>query len=178
MPEEILENPVTGETMRIIESTPQTFTIEYALRAHGEIALEHFHPGIEQEISVRSGEMHVTVDGEYKVIRAGESYTAPPSAPHFQWNPCDTETIAVETYRPAGRNHDFFRTLFGLARDGHTDAHGMPSVLMRAAIFTEFKDTIRPAKAGARLFISVLVPISWALGYRSRIKKYAGRRAA
>ena len=63
-------------------------------------------------------------------------------------------------------------------RTGHTDAHGMPSVLMRAAIFTEFKDTIRPAKAGARLFISVLVPISWALGYRSRIKKYAGRRAA
>ena len=66
MTEEILENPVTGETMRVIESTPKTFTIEYALRPHGEIALEHFHPGIEQEISVRSGEMHVTVDGEHK----------------------------------------------------------------------------------------------------------------
>ena len=106
MAEEILENPVTGETMRILESTAETFAIEYALRPHGEIALEHFHPNIAQEITVRSGEMHVTVNGEHKVIKAGESLTAPPSAYHFQWNPCDIETIAIEKYRPAGRNHD------------------------------------------------------------------------
>lgn len=174
---ETLENPVTGEVMRIIESTQDRFTIEYALRPHGEIPLEHFHPNIEQEISVQSGEMHVTVNGQYKIIRAGESYRAPPSARHFQWNPCDEETVAVETYRPAGRNHDFFRTLFGLARDGHTDAQGLPSVLLRAAIFSEFKDTIRPAAAGARLLIAVLAPLSWALGYRRRLDKYSRRQA-
>jgi hypothetical protein len=30
MPEEILENPVTGERMRILESTPETFKALFA----------------------------------------------------------------------------------------------------------------------------------------------------
>ena len=178
MSEELMENPVTGETMLVLESTADTFKIEYALRAHGEIPLEHFHPNVEQKIAVSAGEMHVTINGEHKVIKAGESYSAPPSALHFQWNPCDEETIAVETYTPAGRNHDFFRTLFGLARDGHTDEHGMPSLLVRAAIFTEFKDTIRPAKTSIRAVIAMLAPISSLLGYRRLIQKYARAHAA
>ena len=172
MAEEILENPVTGETMRILESTSETFVIEYALKPRGEIALEHFHPGISQEISVRSGEMHVTVNGEHKIIEAGASLTAPPSAHHFQWNPGDVEAVAVETYRPGGRNHNFFRTLFGVAKDGRTDEHGMPSLLLRAMIFSEFKDTIRPISVRARLLIAALAPISRMLGYRRQIEKY------
>lgn len=171
--DEVLENPVTGESMRIIESSAEVFKIEYALRAHGEIPLEHFHPDVEQEIAVQSGEMHVTVNGEHKIIKAGESYCAPASALHFQWNPCDEQTVAVETYRPAGRNHDFFRTLFGLARDGHTDEHGMPSIWVRAAIFGEFKNTIRPVSAAARFVIAALAPVSALLGYRRLIRKYA-----
>jgi mannose-6-phosphate isomerase-like protein (cupin superfamily) len=173
MSEELLVNPVTGETMRVLESTADVFKIEYALRAHGEIPLEHFHPNVAQEISVSAGEMHVTINGEHKVIKAGETYAALPSAVHFQWNPCDEETIATETYRPAGRNHDFFKTLFGLATDGHTDEHGMPSLLVRAAIFTEFKDTIRPAASNIRWVIALLAPISRLLGYRRLIRKYA-----
>ena len=178
MSEELMENPVTGEKMLVLESTADTFKIEYALRAHGEIPLEHYHPNVEQKIAVSAGEMHVTINGEHKVIKAGESYSAPPSALHFQWNPCDEEAIAVETYTPAGRNHDFFRTLFGLARDGHTGDHGMPSLLVRAAIFTEFKDSIRPAKADVRAVIAVLAPISALLGYRRLIRKYARPHAA
>ena len=131
---EVLENPVTGETMRVVESTREKFVIEYALKAHGEIPFEHSHPGVEQEVMVTAGEMHLTIDGEHKVLKAGETAAAPRNALHFQWNPCDEEALATETYRPAGRNHDFFRTLFGLARDGHTDEHGMPSLLVRAAM--------------------------------------------
>ena len=174
MSEEVLVNPVTGETMKVLESTPEKFVIEYALKAHGEIPLEHFHPGVEQEIAVTSGEMHITVNGEPVVIKAGESAAAPPSALHFQWNPRDEEAIAVETYRPAGRNHDFFRTLFGLARDGHTDEHGMPSIFMRAAIFSEFKDTICPADGKVRLVVALPSPLSRLLGHRRRVRSYAG----
>lgn len=172
MVDEVLENPVTGETMRILESTTDTFVIEYALKPHGEIPLEHYHPNVSQEISVSAGEMHVTVNGEHKVIKAGETFAAPPSALHFQWNPHDVETVAIETYRPAGRNHDFFRTLFGLARDGHTDANGMPSLLVRAAIFSEFSDTIKPAALGVRVVIALLAPLSRLLGYFRLIEKY------
>ena len=172
MIEEILSNPITGETMRVLESTPQKFVIEYALKPHGQIPLEHYHPDIEQEISVKSGEMHLTVNGIHKIVRAGESVVAPPSARHFQWNPSDTEVVAMETYRPAGRNHAFFKTLFGLATDRLTDSSGMPSLLYRVAIFSEFRDTIRPVIRIHQVQITVLKAISWLLGYSRRITKY------
>ena len=49
---EILENPVTGETMHVVESNADRFVIEYALRPHGKIPLEHFHPNVEQAFAV------------------------------------------------------------------------------------------------------------------------------
>jgi len=53
MNEEILSNPVTGESMRILESTAQTFKVQYSLR-----------PRKERRISVLSGEMGVRINGE------------------------------------------------------------------------------------------------------------------
>ena len=88
---ETLENPVTGETMHVLESNDETFVIEYVLEPHGRIPLEHFHPGVEQEFAIKSGEMHITVDGEHMTIGAGETKTSPPSSMHFQWNPHDED---------------------------------------------------------------------------------------
>ena len=117
MTDEILENPVTGERFLVLESTPERFKVQYSLRPHGEIPGEHFHPGKEQRVTILSGEMHLRVDGEHRVLRAGESATIPPGVRHFQWNPCDSEVVAIEEVCPAGRLHEFFVVLFGLARD-------------------------------------------------------------
>ena len=167
---ETLLNPVTGESMDILESSDERFVIKYALKPRGRIPLEHFHPNVSQEFEVRSGEMHVTVNGEHIAIKAGESRIAPASARHFQWNPHDEEVIAIETYRPASRNHHFFKTLFALAQQGYTDENGMPLFLFRMALFYEFRDTIRPADTVPRFLISLLGPLCVALGYRAKIR--------
>lgn len=172
MTEEILENPITGERMRILESTPERFKVHYSLRPHGEIAGEHFHPRMEQRVTVVSGEMHLRVAGEHCVLRAGESTTVPPGAHHFQWNPCDSEVIAIEEVYPPGRLHDFFSVLFRLARDGKTNSQGRPSLFMAAALFAEFKDSIRQAPIGMRLGLDALAPIASLLGYRRQIERY------
>jgi quercetin dioxygenase-like cupin family protein len=176
MNEEILENPVTGESMRILESTAQTFKAQYSLRPHGEIPGEHFHPHKEQRITILSGEMHLRIDGEHRIVRAGETATIAVGARHFQWNPCDSEAVVIEEIRPAGRIHDFFKVLFGLARDGRTDANGYPSLFLTAAVFAEFKDSIRLAPLGLRLLCGVLGPIALALGYRRQVEKYLHQR--
>lgn len=178
MNEEILENPVTGESMRILESTAQTFKFQYSLRPHGEIAGEHFHPTQEQTVSVLSGEMHLRINGEHRVVRAGQSAAVPAGARHFQWNPCHTEVVAIEELRPAGRIHDLFRVLFGLAGDGRTDAKGNPSFLMSALVFSEFKDSFRLPSVGLRFLVSVLAPIASGFGYRHQIEKYLHERRA
>jgi quercetin dioxygenase-like cupin family protein len=178
MNEEILENPVTGESMRILESTARTFKAQYSLRPHGEIPGEHLHPQKEQRISVRSGEMHLRINGEHRIVRAGQTMIIPVGARHFQWNPCDSEAVVIEEIRPAGRIHDFFTVLFGLARDGRTDVNGYPPLMLSAALFSEFKDSIRPAPLGLRLLIGVLGPIALALGYRRQVDKYLPERRA
>jgi quercetin dioxygenase-like cupin family protein len=168
----MLENPVTGEALRVLESTPGVFKVQYSLRPHGEIAGAHFHPGKEQQITVLSGEMHLRIDGAHQVIRAGESAWVPAGAHHFQWNPCDSEVVAIEEIRPAGRLHEFFSVLFGLARDGKTDSHGRPSLLLAAALFSEFKGSIRQAPLGTRLLLDGLAPIAALLGYRRQLDHY------
>jgi quercetin dioxygenase-like cupin family protein len=172
MNEEILENPVTGESMCVLESSAESFKAQYSLRPHGEIAGEHLHPNREQRISVLSGEMHLRVEGEHRIVRAGETVTVPPGARHFQWNPCDSEAVVVEELRPAGRIHDFFKVLFGLARDGRTDAKGYPPLLLSAALFSEFGDSVRPASPGFQLLIGLLGPAAAALGHRRELEKY------
>ena len=169
---EFLENPVTGEAMRVLESTPSVFKVQYSLRPHSEIAGEHFHPGKEQQITILSGEMHLRIDGAHRVVRAGESALVPAGAHHFQWNPCDAEVVAIEEIRPAGRLHEFFSVLFGLARDGKTDAQGRPSLLLAAVLFAEFKGSIRQAPFGPRVLLDVLAPIASLLGYRRQLDRY------
>jgi len=173
---EILENPVTGEALQVLESTPGLFKVQYSLRPHGEIAGAHFHPGKEQQITVLSGEMHLRIDGAHRVVRAGETAVVPAGAHHFQWNPRDSEVTAIEEIRPAGRLHEFFRVLFGLARDGETDAQGRPSLLLAAALFSEFKGSIRQAPLGTRVLLAVLAPIASGLGYRRQLDRYLTRR--
>ena len=172
MDDELLENPVTGETIRVLESTAEVFRGHYALRPHGEIPGEHSHPGREQRITVLSGALHVRVDGEHRVIRAGETALVPLGARHFQWNPSDVEAVVIEELRPAGRIHDFFRVLFGLARDGRTDANGYPPLVLAAALFAEFGDSILPADLGSRLLIRTLGPVALSMGLRREIARY------
>ena len=172
MDEEILENTVTGESMRILESTPRKFKVQYSLRPHGEIPGEHFHPGKEQRVTVLSGEMHLRVNGEQRILRAGESTTVPAGAHHFQWNPCDSEVVAVEEICPAGRLHEFFSVLFRLARDGKTDSQGRPSLFLAAAVFSEFRDSIRQAHFGMRVLLDLLAPFAALLGYRRQLDQY------
>ncbi|MBX3024313.1 cupin domain-containing protein [bacterium] len=178
MSEERLENPVTGESMRVLESSPERFRVQYALRPRGEIAGAHFHPYGEQTVSVVSGELHVRIAGAHRVIRAGESATIPTGAPHFQWNPGDVEAIVVEEMHPAARLHEFFRVLFRLAQSGRTDARGFPPLLLSAALFAEFSDTIRLAAPGTRLLLTLLAPLAVALGYRREIEECRRGQAA
>ena len=179
MTEEMRENPVTGERLRVLGSTPERFRVHYALRPRSEIAGAHFHPGKEQEGTALADEMHLRIDGRHCVLRAGESTTVPLGAHHFQWNPGDVEVVAIEEVRPAGRLHEFFAALFGLARDGRCDAHGRPSLMLNAILFAEFRDCVRHAPLGTRLLLDALAPLASALGYRQQLRPYLGaaRRA-
>lgn len=169
---EIIFNPVTSEKLFVLESTEDVFKMGFSINPHSKIAGEHLHPFQEQTIIVTKGELHCTINGKKHVLRAGNSAVIPARAHHFQWNPTDTETRAIEHYRPAGRIHSFFRVLFKLAEDGKTNRKGVPNPLIGAALTAEFKDTVRVSSSGLRLLFGAVAPLSRLLGYRRTIRNY------
>jgi hypothetical protein len=66
-------------------------------------------------------------------------------------------------------------TLYGLARDGHTDRRGMPDRLQLAMFGSEFRDVVtfrRPPRAIQSVLFAVLRPIARARGYRGTYPQY------
>jgi quercetin dioxygenase-like cupin family protein len=170
--QEIIHNPVTGETLYVLESTPEVFKIAFRLRPGGAVAAAHYHPSQEQKISVLAGELHCRVGRERIVIRAGETARIPPGTVHDQSNPTETEAVAIEELRPGARAHTMFRVLFALAWDGRTNSRGYPDLLIAAAFLEEFNDVVRPARSSERALFALLAPVSRLLGYGRVLERY------
>ena len=175
MSNELIHNPVTGETLRVLESNEDVFRVEFAIKPGGEIAGEHLHPFQDQAIFVLEGKLGVRIGETNYILSAGAAKVIPAGTRHFQWNEHDGETRAVEQFRPAGRAHDMFRVAFALAADGQTDAKGVLKPLIGAAFVSEFKDVVRPTSIGLRLIFGTLGPLSQLLGYRRIIRQYVYR---
>jgi mannose-6-phosphate isomerase-like protein (cupin superfamily) len=174
---EILHNPATTETIRVLESTPERFTIDYSLKPHAHIAATHIHPFQRQRFSVTAGTLVCMVDGKRVTLKAGESVVLDPGAVHDQANPHDVEVQVIEEYQPAARMHDFFRVYFALARDGLTNAAGMPPLLLTAAVFHEFRDSIQPGPRVLRVLVSLLAPVARLFGRDRVIRRYLAAEA-
>jgi quercetin dioxygenase-like cupin family protein len=168
---EVITNPVTGEIVRVLESTPEVFRFEFVLLPHGTVAAPHQHT-VPQTIAARVGTLHASVEGTHHVLEPGQSVLIGAGQTHDQWNPADTEVWAMEEFRPAARMHDFFRVLFGMARDGLTDKKGVPRPLLASALFAEFSDSIRPGRRLDRILLAALRPLARLAGSHRVIQAY------
>jgi hypothetical protein len=102
--------------------------------------------------------------GQAVIIEAGKT--------HDQWNPADIEVWAIEEFRPASRMHDFFRVLFGMARDGRTNKKGVPSPLLASALFAEFSDSVRVGRPLDRMLLTALRPLARLAGSHRVVQAY------
>ncbi len=175
---EILRNPKTGETFRVLESTAEVFRFDFSLAPRAAIPGAHTHPQSEQRIEVTAGALHLRVAGRQRVVRPGEAIAVAPGTPHYQWNPGDEMVRAVEEYRPGGRLHAMFATFFRLAEDGLLSSRGrVVAPLVAAAFFAEFRSEVC---ASPRLFqwgLDALAPLARAVGAHHRVRRAAQEAA-
>jgi len=76
---------------------------------------------------------------------------------------------------PALRTEMFFETFFGLAKDGKTNAKGLPNPLSMAVILREYRDEVRLARPPAAVQTALFTPLGVlgrALGYRGWYPRY------
>jgi quercetin dioxygenase-like cupin family protein len=169
-----LENPVTREHAVVLElpwqNTEGRAVAELTALPGARVAGEHLHPALDERFSVLRGELTVVRDGRRSVLHAGESAHIAPGVWHDWWNEAQEDAVVRVEITPGERFVHMIETLFGLAREGHVNAKGMPNPLQLALIAQEFSDVIvfrKPPRAVQRLVFSALTPIAIRRGYRA-----------
>ena len=170
---DVIENPVTGETMTFLatgrETAGELLRIDMRVRPGGFVASEHVHPEQEERFQIASGEIALRMNGEERRYGVGERITIPAGTPHVWWNTGSSELRVLLEFRPAGRFAEFITSFFALAQQGRTNRRGIPTnPLQLIATFAEYADTVRgmsPPWPVQRLVFALLNPIARLLGY-------------
>ena len=173
-PGDVLENPVTGEHAVVLElpwrNTESRAVAELTALPGARVVGEHLHPALHERFSVLRGELTVVRNGGHSVLRAGESADIEPGVWHDWWNEGQEDAVVRVEITPGERFVYMIETLFGLAREGHVNAKGMPNPLQLALTAQEFSDVIvfrRPPRPVQRLVFGALTPIAKRRGYRA-----------
>jgi len=171
---EVLENPVTGERATILEfawTNPEGRVVaELTALVGARVGGEHYHPALVERFTVLEGELTLKRDGQTSVLRKGESAVIEAGVWHDWWNAGDMNARVRVEVTPGERFAYMIETLFGLARLGHVNAKGMPSLLQLALVGQEFSDVIvfrKPPPSVQRALFGVLAPIARRRGYRA-----------
>ena len=173
-PGEVLENPVTGEHAVVLELPWQNpdgrAVAELTALPGARVAGEHLHPALHERFSVLQGELTVVRDGRRSTLSAGESAYIAPGVWHDWWNETQEDTLVRVEVTPGERFMHMIETLFGLGREGHVNAKGMPNPLQLALLAQEFSDVIvfrKPPRQVQRFVFGALTPIAKRRGYRA-----------
>ena len=128
------------------------------------------HPALRERFTVVKGKLTVVRDGERSILNVGESAEIEPGVWHDWWNEADEPAIVRVEVIPGERFVHMIETMFGLAREGHVNAKGMPDPLQLAVTAQEFSDVIvfrKPPAVVQRLVFGALTPIAKRRGYRA-----------
>jgi mannose-6-phosphate isomerase-like protein (cupin superfamily) len=174
-----LENPRTGE-LGILVKTPwegedPSLEADLHVQPGGAVVGEHVHRHFDERFTVKEGRIGFRLDGNESVAGPGDVVEIPRGSWHDWWNAGKGVGVARVRVSAGARFLQMIETLFGLARDGHTDEKGMPDPLQLAMFATEFRDVLvlrRPPAAVQSLAFGILRPIARARGYRGTYPQY------
>ena len=172
---ETLENPVTSERITFRKTAADTngeaLEYEIVFRPSGFVTQEHLHPQQEERHEVVSGSLGLSVDGEDRVLNAGDVVVVPRGTAHRLFPVGEEPVHAVFESRPALRSEALIETIVRLAREGKLNRKGRPGLLQLAVIAREFEDEGYPTKPPLPVQRALFGPLA-ALG---RLRGYSTR---
>lgn len=168
MPTDEIVNPRTGQRMRFVHHDPSLIRID-TVNPPGPPEPEHVHPFQETSAEVLSGELHFSIRGQERLVRAGERIVIPPNTPHYFWNTGPVDAHSIQEARPALRTEEFFRAWFALMHDTPATPDGVAVTPRVLVLISSFGDVLRPTTPPwpiTRLTGTVLRPFVRLRGYR------------
>lgn len=173
-----IENPITGE--RIIfregagDSTAPILGFDFFVKPGGGVFVPHCHEAQSETLKVMAGRLRCGMPGKTRDVVAGETVTFASGEGHTLESVGPEELHAYVEFRPAGHAESFLRNYFGLCRDGKSDKKGdlpLPQVAMLMPAHGVWRADI--PRLAQKILFTLLKPVSWLVGLRSRYPKYA-----
>jgi quercetin dioxygenase-like cupin family protein len=141
---ETIVNPVTGDRMKFLESSPNYAKILFELPPGAKGSPLHYHTAMDETFTVLEGclAMEVGEKGQQRILQAGESVHIPLGMHHSFCNSSDDWVTFTTENKPGAGFEKFIRGLYGLAIDHQVNPEGMPTNLLQLAILLKHADTI------------------------------------
>jgi quercetin dioxygenase-like cupin family protein len=175
----IIHNVKTGQDICFLKTSKDTngtlLEMEAIFSAHSREPVAHYHPSQEEDFTVLAGELTVRINGQLKVLQAGDRLHIAPNEVHAMWNNADEKTMVNWEVRPAINTEYFIETLTGLAADNKTDEDGIPGILQIALTANKFSNVFRMAKPSytvQKIVFKLLTPFAYLAGYKPTYKQY------
>jgi quercetin dioxygenase-like cupin family protein len=129
----------------------------------------HRHPLQEERFELSAGELSVKLDGEIRVLRAGDALTIPAGATHSMWNSGEETMRASWQLRPALRSEEFFAAVHELRAAGCAGENGMITLPAAGLAFSAFPDEFQLPLPGPlrRPLVAALALFARLRGYPS-----------
>jgi quercetin dioxygenase-like cupin family protein len=176
-PNRVIENPVIKDRITVLKSQDDT-NGEYLL-AQLEVAPGggnelHYHTSFTEKFSVIDGQLNVSLNGEEKILKVGESAFVPKLAHHRFYNTTDKYATAIVELRPARNFEKAIRIGYGLARDGKVTAKAVPKSIWHLALLFQLGESYLPGLPLPiqRGIFGTLASIARLLGKDKELEKY------
>lgn len=142
---------------------------------------EHFHEAFAESFTVKSGTVSILIDGEKRVLRAGETITVPPMTRHKPFNETG-ETVLIESENQNTLPLQFgyvLSQLYGFM-DSMPNGPTTPTMLMQLSVYGNDADSWiadGPPIAVQKAMRILMAPTARILGYKGYYKEYKPTRS-
>jgi quercetin dioxygenase-like cupin family protein len=151
----VIENPVTGERIRIrisaADSGGELLAWELWLAPGGRVPSGHVHPAQQERFTVVQGRLRFRVGRRSRIVGPGQAVTVPPGARHHFANAGSTEAFVLVETRPAMQMQELLKVAAELARDKRGRPRRLPRPVDLFLFMDEFRSEVRAPYLPARL---------------------------
>ena len=138
---------------------------------------EHIHTAFPENFIVAEGTLSLLVNGEKKLVRAGESLLVAPGTPHKPFNETDSRVVIKAPLTPEYGIPDWFSVFLTQAYgffDESESNNQLPTALLQMSRFSPKYDVwlAGPPVFLQKVLFFVIGPTARLLGYRTHYEKY------
>lgn len=130
---DVIVNPVSTDRIVFLrtrsDGNGELLQFDNFHQPNGIGPVPHQHPLQEETFIVKRGAFAITIEGQERVVKAGETVVVPRGAAHT-WHIVGTDELHLLTeFRPALHFEEIIETICGLAQAGKMDHKGNPNPL-------------------------------------------------